>query len=94
MGRYRLFNWGKRSPHDEVRDRASDYLDGDAPAPLMERIRIHLDACPDCRGFVGTLRATIAAIRNLPTIEPPRSTQERINQIRRAEDSSSQRPTG
>jgi predicted anti-sigma-YlaC factor YlaD len=69
-----------------VRDRASDYLDGDAPAPLMERIRLHLEECPDCRGFIGTLRATIAAIRNLPTIEPPQSTQERIKRIAKAED--------
>lgn len=86
MGRFGPLRWGPRSTHDEVRDRASDYLDGDAPAPLMDRIRLHLDECPDCRGFIGTLRATIAAIRNLPKIEPPRTTQERIERVTKTED--------
>ncbi|MBI4305690.1 MAG: zf-HC2 domain-containing protein [Chloroflexi bacterium] len=69
-----------------MREHASDFLDGDAPAPLAERIRIHLAACPDCHGFVGTLRATIAALRNLPVVEPPTSTQERIERIGHSRD--------
>ncbi|MBI2964904.1 MAG: zf-HC2 domain-containing protein [Chloroflexi bacterium] len=68
-------------PHIEVRERASEYLDGDASASLAQRIRIHLDECQDCRGFVGTLRATIAALRNLPRISPQPSTKDGIDQV-------------
>jgi predicted anti-sigma-YlaC factor YlaD len=93
MSRLGLLRWGRRSTHDEVRERASDYLDGDAPAPLMERIRLHLEECPDCRGFIGTLRATVAAIRNLPKVDPPRTTQERIERITRAGDGREQTTT-
>jgi predicted anti-sigma-YlaC factor YlaD len=92
MAPFRIF---KRSPtpHEEAREHASDYLDGDAPAPLKERIRLHLEECPDCRGFIGTLRATIAALRNLPTVEPPPSTEERIKGIGRGDDGRSKSAT-
>lgn len=75
----------ERRRHDrlcrEVRDNASEYIEGDARPPLKERIRIHLAACRDCEGFVGTLRATIAALRNLPVQEPPGATVEKARKI-------------
>ncbi|MBI4218629.1 MAG: zf-HC2 domain-containing protein [Chloroflexi bacterium] len=86
MAPFRLFRLGTRNAHDEVRENASDFLDGQAPAGLTERIRIHLAECPDCHGFVGTLRATIAALRNLPVVEPPKSTEERIRRIGQSQE--------
>lgn len=81
----RLNPFARQSSHDrqcrEVKDNASDYLEGDASPSLAERIRIHLAECRDCDGFVGTLRATIAALRNLPVQSPPDSTLERARKI-------------
>lgn len=79
----RLWRFGSEanSPHTEVRERASEYLDGDAPSTLAQRIRIHLDECEDCRGFVGTLRATISALRNLPRVSPQPSAEERADEV-------------
>lgn len=65
----------------EVIDRASDYVDGDAPPKLAERIRLHLDACKDCRGLIGTLRATISALRGLPHEHPPQHAIDRARRI-------------
>lgn len=74
-----------RRGHDrqcrEVRDNASDYLEGEAQPSLAERIRLHLAACSDCDGFIGTLKATIAALRNLPVQDPPDSTVDRVRKI-------------
>jgi hypothetical protein len=71
--------------HDcrKVRDNASAYLEGEARAPLAERIRLHLAACRNCDGFVGTLRATVAAPRNLPVEKPPDATLDRVRRIAR-----------
>ena len=81
----RLNPFAKSNRHDrrcrEVKDHASDYLDGDASASLAERIRTHLAECSDCDGFVGTLRAAIAALRNLPVQPAPDSTLERARKI-------------
>lgn len=85
MNLKRLLRFGSEAsdPHAEVRERASEYLDGDAPSSLAQRIRIHLDECQDCRGFVGTLRATISALRNLPRVSPQPSAKERIDRVGR-----------
>ncbi|MBI4305407.1 MAG: zf-HC2 domain-containing protein [Chloroflexi bacterium] len=72
---------GHRGQCQEVHDHASDYLDGDATPSLAERIRLHLAECQDCNGFVATLRATVAALRNLPVKTPPESTVERVRRI-------------
>lgn len=75
----------RRHGHDcrEVRENASAYLDGEARAPLAERIRLHLAACQNCDGFVGTLRATVAALRNLPVEKPSDATLDRVRRIAR-----------
>jgi predicted anti-sigma-YlaC factor YlaD len=81
----RLNPFSKRRSHDqqckEVKDNASDYLEGVASPSLAQRIRLHLADCRDCDGFVGTLRATIAALRNLPVQTPPDTALERARKI-------------
>jgi anti-sigma factor RsiW len=46
--------------------RLSEYLDGDLPLELCERIRRHLATCPTCRAFTNTLRTTVELCQRLP----------------------------
>jgi hypothetical protein len=45
----------------EVRDNASDFIDGDVPASLTSRIRHHLGLCNDCDGWMTSLAQTVGA---------------------------------
>jgi predicted anti-sigma-YlaC factor YlaD len=85
LGFFRFFRRRRRG-HGcrEVRDNASAYLEGEARPRLAERIRQHLGACRDCDGFVGTLKATVAALRNLPVEKPSEATLDRVRRIARS----------
>lgn len=43
--------------------RLSDYLDGELPPSLCERLERHLDDCPPCVVFVATLKKTIGSVK-------------------------------
>ncbi|MBI3966924.1 MAG: zf-HC2 domain-containing protein [Chloroflexi bacterium] len=54
-------------------ERLSEYLDGGLPAEERVAIDRHLATCADCRAELESLRATVVALRALPTLRAPRS---------------------
>lgn len=58
--------------------RLSDYLDGDLPPKLCEKIQRHLAVCPDCRAFTNTLRKTIELCGKLPPVPIPPDLRQKL----------------
>ena len=64
---------GRAGEHERVEAMFSAYLDGrvtDAERAFVER---HLEVCVDCARHLTTLRATVAAVREMPRFHAPRS---------------------
>lgn len=61
------------STHRRFRDQLSAYIDGELRASAAERLETHLAACEGCRLELGQLRATAAALHDLPEVQAPRS---------------------
>ena len=59
--------------HRRLRDQLSAYIDGELDASATERLEHHLAECGRCRQEMEQLRATVAALQELPAVEPPRS---------------------
>jgi len=59
--------------HRRFRESLSAYIDGELEAVAAERLEAHLAACEGCRLELGQLRATAAALRDLPEAQAPRS---------------------
>jgi anti-sigma factor RsiW len=62
-----------QTEHEQVEALLSPYLDGrtsEAERTLVER---HLQSCADCARNLATLRATVAAVREMPPVRAPRS---------------------
>ncbi len=59
--------------HRRRRDQLSAYIDGELDASAAERLERHLAECGRCRQEMEQLRATVAALQELPAVEPPRS---------------------
>jgi anti-sigma factor RsiW len=59
--------------HKRFRESLSPYLDGELEARAAERLEAHLAACEGCRLELRQLRATAAALRELPEVQVPRS---------------------
>jgi anti-sigma factor RsiW len=60
-----------RHHHDD--DRLSAFLDDELDERTALSVAHHLDGCDDCRAELETLRATRAALRAMPPVEPPLS---------------------
>ncbi len=59
--------------HRRLRDKLSAYIDGELDASAADRLERHLAECGRCRQEMEQLRATVAALQELPAVEPPRS---------------------
>ena len=59
--------------HRRFRKNLSPYIDGELEANAVERLEAHLAACEDCRLELRQLRATAAALHDLPEVQVPRS---------------------
>lgn len=59
--------------HRRFRESLSAYIDGELRASAVERLEAHLAACEGCRLELEQLRATAAALRDLPKAQAPRS---------------------
>ncbi len=59
--------------HRRFRHQLSAYIDGELDAPAAGRLEGHLAECERCRVEMEQLRATVAGLRELPGVEPPRS---------------------
>ena len=65
----------------EVRDNASDFIDGDAAMPLASKIRHHLGFCTDCDGWMTSLAQTVGLVRQTPQHSVPDSLKEKLKNI-------------
>lgn len=62
----------------EVRERSSDFVDGDVNEPSEQRIRIHIGRCGPCNSFINTLKATVNLLRSTPKKEPSEGFRARV----------------
>ncbi|MEK9659104.1 MAG: zf-HC2 domain-containing protein [Chloroflexota bacterium] len=62
-----------------VQEHCSEFVDGELPPTMSAQFRAHMDACPDCNGFVATFRATVLTIRDLPRRSSPATLRERVS---------------
>ncbi len=65
-------SWGQ-TEHERVTALLSAYMDGQVKAREWEQVEKHLQTCAACRENLTTLRATVQAVRALPTVHLPRS---------------------
>ena len=62
----------------EVRQRSSDFIDGEIDEPSAKRIRVHIGRCGPCNSFMNTLRATVNLLRSTPSEEPSEGFRARV----------------
>jgi anti-sigma factor RsiW len=56
---------------NEVQEHLSAYLDHELTAELSAAVRVHLDACPDCRTLADNLRTMADMLGRLPVYSAP-----------------------
>ena len=59
--------------HARFRNRLSPYVDGALSSSEIATLEAHLGTCEACRAELDELRATVAATRELPQVDAPRS---------------------
>jgi hypothetical protein len=59
--------------HGQVEALLSTYLDGRASEAERALVERHLKSCADCARNLATLRATVAAVKEMPRVRAPRS---------------------
>ncbi len=87
MSRGFLGMFRKRVDCDEVRKRASDYLESDLSEGEREWIRQHLALCLNCNSFMDTLRSTISMLGELPSKAIPSGLKQKLLRISSGRDS-------
>ena len=45
---------------------------------VCQSLRAHLEACPDCKAYVDSLRKTVYLYRNLPGVLPSQDASEKL----------------
>ena len=71
--------------HAQVRDQLSEYLDGGLGESARRRIDGHLASCQPCAAYLGTFRATVRGVQQLPATKAPRGVAARIVEQARRE---------
>jgi hypothetical protein len=64
---------GRASEHERVEALLSAYLDGRTTQAERAFIEQHVQSCESCTRSLTTLRATVAAVRDMPHVRAPRS---------------------
>jgi len=60
--------------------RLSEYLDGELPENLCERIEGHLDGCPPCQAFLRSLERTVRWVENLEAPQLPEEVRRAVHE--------------
>ena len=69
-----IFRWPRRDRGHLSREELSTYVDGGPGAPSEARVQAHLAACgASCTADLAELRTTVAILRSIAPVEPPRS---------------------
>jgi len=69
----------------EIYRHICENLDEDLSSPRCRQIRKHVDACPDCRAYLDSLKKTVALYRELPAPELTRSAHAELLETIRLE---------
>ena len=72
---------GRRAPACGFGELVSEDPDGTLGQGDQQRLRAHLHACPSCRAFARTLGCTAALLHQVPRVEMPRATRERLRRL-------------
>jgi predicted anti-sigma-YlaC factor YlaD len=67
-----LKRWTKNE-HALCQEDLSAYLDGRLDPGRMAQVQKHLKSCTKCRADLATLRHTVALLKKVPAVRPPRS---------------------
>ena len=62
----------------DVRELASDYIDGELPPQLAMTIAAHLRDCAECETYFAELRTTVRLLGALPPQPPPADVTQRL----------------
>ncbi|HMK39729.1 MAG TPA: hypothetical protein VK569_10335 [Bacteroidota bacterium] len=62
----------------EVYRHICDNLDQSLRTRRCREIRLHLDACRDCRAYLASLKSTVVLYRSLPSPGLPKGAHERL----------------
>jgi len=65
----------------EVKDNASDFIDGEVSPTIATRLKHHLGICDNCDGWMASLAQTVGLLRQSPQHEVPESLRRKISQI-------------
>ena len=66
----------------EVRDRSSEYLEGDLTPSRLQKFRTHIANCGPCQTFVDGLASVVGMLTKLPPAEtPPKLKQSIMEQV-------------
>ncbi len=71
-----MFRWMKKSPqaeHQFCQENLSPFLDRQLTPGEQARVTSHLHECPACRADLLSLRQTVAVLRAVPAVKPPRT---------------------
>ncbi|MEJ2183836.1 MAG: DUF2275 domain-containing protein [Nitrospirota bacterium] len=63
---------------NDIRNRLSDYLDGEASAEERKAVEEHIEGCPACRRELSELARTLTHLRSLSEVEPPPFFTQRV----------------
>ncbi|HEX9760979.1 MAG TPA: zf-HC2 domain-containing protein, partial [Candidatus Acidoferrales bacterium] len=64
--------------HQQIQSQLSAYLDGELTQADHQRVRLHLEDCPDCREHARQLESLRRATREMQFIPPP---EDRMSQL-------------
>jgi len=65
----------------KIFEKLSDYLDGELPADLCERVDDHMADCPPCQAFLESLRRTVRLVEQ---VDVPTMPEEIRSSVREA----------
>lgn len=82
--RVRFWKRMPRRDHDWVRERMSDYVDGDLAREDRADVEEHVGMCPGCRRILNTLRSTLRQLAALSEEPEPSVADAVIQRLRRS----------
>gem|GEM_PF-846111 len=66
----------------EVKDNASDFIDGEVSPTIATRLKHHLGICDNCDGWMASLAQTVGLLRQSPQHEVPESLRRKSDHKR------------